>query len=173
MIISCIKCAKKFDIDSELIPEKGRLLQCSSCNHTWSFKKETIHQSITTPIKNNNVNEEVELSTQESKSIKDENPENIKLLDKKIKDESGIEKILKSELDYKNQNDLEINDFKDKKDYNVLGLIIIFIISFISLIIVIDTFQKPISNIIPNTEFLLYSLYETINDIVLFLRDLI
>ena len=38
MIISCIKCNKKFDIDDGLIPEKGRLLECSSCNHRWFFK---------------------------------------------------------------------------------------------------------------------------------------
>jgi predicted Zn finger-like uncharacterized protein len=38
MIISCIKCNKKFDIDDRLIPEKGRLLECSSCNHKWFFK---------------------------------------------------------------------------------------------------------------------------------------
>ena len=36
-----------------------------------------------------------------------------------------------------------------------------------------DTFQGPISKIIPNIEFLLYNLYETINDIILFLKDLI
>ena len=62
---------------------------------------------------------------------------------------------------------------KDKKNYNILGVITVFIISFIALIIVLDTFKGPISKIVPNIEFLLYNLYETINDIELFLRDLV
>ena len=60
-----------------------------------------------------------------------------------------------------------------KTNYSILNLIVVFIISFIALIIVIDTFQKPISDIVPNIEFLLYNLYESINDIVLFFEDLI
>jgi hypothetical protein len=43
----------------------------------------------------------------------------------------------------------------------------------VALIIVFDTFQGPISKIFPNIEFLLYNLYETINDVQLFLKDLI
>ena len=39
MIIACPKCKKKFDIEDSLIPEKGRLLQCSSCDNKWFFKK--------------------------------------------------------------------------------------------------------------------------------------
>ena len=48
MIITCINCNKKFDIDSNLIPDMGRLLQCASCEHKWFFKN-----SIN-PIKDNN-----------------------------------------------------------------------------------------------------------------------
>ena len=44
MIISCEKCAKKFNINSDLIPEKGRLLQCSSCEHKWFFKRIQIEE---------------------------------------------------------------------------------------------------------------------------------
>ena len=38
MIIDCPVCNKKFDIDQDLIPTDGRLLQCGSCNHKWFFK---------------------------------------------------------------------------------------------------------------------------------------
>ena len=47
------------------------------------------------------------------------------------------------------------------------------IISFIAIIIMLDTFQSPISNIAPDIEFILYNLYQTINDIGLFIKDLI
>ena len=40
MIISCTNCSKKFEINSDLIPESGRLLECSACSHQWFFKKE-------------------------------------------------------------------------------------------------------------------------------------
>jgi len=62
---------------------------------------------------------------------------------------------------------------KNKKKYTILSLIIIFIISFIALMLVLDTFKVPISKIYPNIEHILYSLYETINDIWLFFIDLI
>ena len=63
--------------------------------------------------------------------------------------------------------------WSSKKNYNILGITIVFIITFIALIIVLDTFQIPIGKIVPDIEFLLYNLYETINDIKLFLIDLI
>ena len=37
MIIECINCHKKFEVDSDLIPESGRNIQCGSCNHIWFF----------------------------------------------------------------------------------------------------------------------------------------
>ena len=64
MIITCPKCKKKFDIEDSLIPEKGRLLQCSSCNNKWFFKK-TIEvkkkiERISTKTKTNKIPKETE-----------------------------------------------------------------------------------------------------------------
>jgi len=39
MIIICPSCKKKFEIDDNLIPDKGRLVKCGSCNQTWFFEK--------------------------------------------------------------------------------------------------------------------------------------
>ena len=50
MIITCNNCNKKFDIDSNLIPDKGRLLQCASCDHKWFFKKEVLEKKKISPI---------------------------------------------------------------------------------------------------------------------------
>ena len=38
MIICCENCNKNFDVDSALIPDNGRLLQCSACDHKWFYK---------------------------------------------------------------------------------------------------------------------------------------
>ena len=45
MIISCTQCDKKFEIESNLIPEKGRLLQCSSCSHKWFYKSDALEET--------------------------------------------------------------------------------------------------------------------------------
>ena len=66
MIISCEKCAKKFNVNDKLIPIEGRNLQCSSCGYKWFFKKKanveknkekTVKKQI--EIKKINPNEEV------------------------------------------------------------------------------------------------------------------
>ena len=151
MIISCINCNKIFDINSNLIPENGRLVQCNVCNHKWFFKKEIKKKPL--PITKIKPTEEIKQFKVDLK--------NIELLDNEINNDYIKENV---PIDKK-----EI--FKNKNNYNILGLIIVFIISFIAIIIVLDTFKGPISKIVPNIEFLLYSLYETINDIKLFLRS--
>jgi|TARA_B110000037_G_C16958763_1_gene440060 predicted Zn finger-like uncharacterized protein len=178
MIIVCNNCHKKFEIGSSLIPEKGRLLQCNSCNYKWFFKKELIKEPIIS-ARTSKTKDEIKSQKEESEHIKIDSPENMELLDKQTKKDFIIEKtsinkgkINKSE-DINPDIDLKKTLYKNKKNHNILGLTIVFIISFIALIIILDTFQGFISKFIPNIEFLLYSLYETINDIKLFLKDLI
>ncbi|MDB9807790.1 zinc-ribbon domain-containing protein [Candidatus Pelagibacter sp.] len=153
MIISCINCNKKFDINSNLIPLKGRLLECSSCNHQWFFEKEVVVPTLRDPINNN----EIEIF-QNDPTLAEQESENLEIETSK-KDENATEFL--------------VNNKKIKGKFKILNLTIVFIISFIALIIFIDTFKTPISEIIPNIEFILYNLYETIKDIFSFLKDLI
>ena len=166
MIITCINCAKEFNVESSVIPEKGRLLQCNSCNHKWFFKKEVINKTIA-PIKINISNLKPEVFVERIDSPKIDSSETIELLEKLNKDDSALEK------DIKEVKNLKLEMAENKKNYNILSLTIVFITSVIALIIVLDTFQGSISKIFPNIELLLYNLYETINDIVLFFQDLI
>ena len=39
MIIECPNCNKKFNLDKNLIPENGRTLKCSSCDHIFLYTK--------------------------------------------------------------------------------------------------------------------------------------
>jgi len=50
---------------------------------------------------------------------------------------------------------------------------LVFIISFIALLIVVDTFRSPLYQIFPNLELITFSLFETLKDIELFIKDLI
>ena len=169
MIIICDNCTKKFNIDSNLIPEKGRLLQCSGCDHKWFFKKKIINK----PVIRENI-DEIKLDNERSIDSSIQIPDNVELFDKKNKEDLIVEKNLLENYEEKDKySNLKVDLHQNKKKFNILGLIIVFIISFIAIIIVLDTFQEPLKKTIPNIEFLLYSLYETINDIRLFLKDLI
>ena len=164
MIIECINCNKKFNVNSSDIPEEGRLLLCSSCNHKWFFKKEITNKSINVASIDEPINETT-IFDDELKPSMNGNQKNLDLLDIKMENDFLIKDI---SIDRNNQKNEKTN-----KNYNILSLTIIFIISFIALIIILDTFKAPISKIVPDIELILYNLYETINDIKLFFIDLI
>ena len=150
MIISCDQCLKKFEIDSKLIPDEGRLLQCSSCHNKWFYKRDITKKTTVASESQEtyeNTNEIV---------VKKNNDINI------LSDIDRSEKI-KRKHSYKHT---KIN----KLSY--LNVILVFIISIAALIILLDTFKNPISLIIPDIEFILNSLYETLKDITLFVQDL-
>ena len=62
---------------------------------------------------------------------------------------------------------------KKQKNFKILNIFVVTIISFVAFIIIVDTFKYPIGKIVPNVEFILYNLYESIKDISLFIKDLI
>ena len=168
MIITCTNCNKKFDINSDLIPKNGRLLECSSCNHQWFFKiekNEKVSKSSFKEIKQeiNPSNEIVNIPKNEIKTKTES-----KKLNKNIK-----QIINKTEKKQNKDTFYKPNASKKKKKIKILNLIIVFIISFVALIILMDTFKNPISTVIPNIEFLLNNLYESLKDIRLFFNDLI
>ena len=157
MIISCENCNKRFEVSDNLIPEEGRLLQCSSCDHKWFFKKT-----------------EKLIEKKELKKI-------IKEDDNKILNETFVEKTIEKEeitsITVNDENLSEIDDeepqIKKDKKTNYLKIFIVIIITFIAIIIIIDTFKHQIIFIYPDIEILLSNLYESLRDINLFLRDLI
>ena len=170
MIITCNNCNKKFDIDSTLIPDKGRLLQCASCDHKWFFKKEVLEKKIS-PINEDTSIDNVSIFDQNNSSINDE---------ESVSDTPNDEVEVDLEEDIKEKNEININDSlqknnkaKKQKNFKILNILVVTIISFVAFIIIVDTFKYPIGKIVPNVEFILYNLYESIKDISLFIRDLI
>ena len=158
MIIDCINCTKKFEVNASLIPDNGRTIQCGTCNHVW-FYKPKIEQS-----KN-------EIKTEVSSSNSNNN-----VLENK-EDDYANEKLLKTD-ETKNtepsSNEL-INEIK-KTTFSVskfLSYFLVFLITFIALIIVLDTFKSPLSSIIPGLEIFLYNFFETLKDLYLLIKDLL
>ena len=181
MIITCNNCNKKFDLDSNLIPDKGRLLQCASCDHKWFFKKEILENTVS-PIVEDIDNDNVNVFDQNNSTNNDEiNPSDIsneqveidavEELDEKIeiynKEETG--KNIEVNI---NEDIPVISKPKKPKKFKILNYFIVAIVSFVAFIIIVDTFKYPIGKIVPNIEFILYNLYESIKDISLFIRDL-
>ena len=147
MIIDCPVCNKKFDIDQDLIPTDGRLLQCGSCNHKWFFKL--------------NINEKKPEEEIKIKPKKDFNI-NVESTDKNLKKEINVEteKIIPKKK-------------KEKKSINYLNIILVIIISTTAFILFLDTFKEQLTYVFPNIKFLLNNLYQSIEDIKLFILDLI
>ena len=169
MIITCNNCNKKFDIDSTLIPDKGRLLQCASCDHKWFFKKEVLEKKIS-PI-NEDTSDNVNIFDQNNSSINDE--ESVSGIPND-EVEVNLEEEIKEKIEINNDESTQVNTQpKKQKKFKILNIFIVFIISFVAFIIIVDTFKYPIGKIVPNVEFILYSLYESIKDISLFIKDLI
>ena len=144
MIITCPRCEKKFEVASNLIPKNGRMLKCGSCDQTWLYEPK--EQSSSNILKDLNVEEKFELD----------------------KEDNEITPINEE----KNNKSKKI-----KKSYNfgvgkILSYLIVAIISFVALIIILETFKSQLGNFFPGLEFMLYSLYETIEDIFLFLKNL-
>ena len=145
MIINCPCGEKKFKIDQNLIPDKGRLLQCGFCDEKWFFNKN--EKEILKP--------KIDDKTEE---IVNSNNDNDKL--------EVIETILENKVGKKEKR-------KTNFSFTIfLSYILVSIISFIALIILIDTFKTPLYRIFPNLELILFNLFETLKDIRLFIRDL-
>jgi predicted Zn finger-like uncharacterized protein len=170
MIIECINCNKKFNVNSNLIPDEGREIKCGSCNHIWHFNKEDFLENITPEI--NNIEEQVQ---ENNIKIEEEVQENdIKIEEQVITQENkqppNTTTTNNSKNFKKNSNSIKkINSIKIDKFFSYL---LVFIISFVALIILLDTIKSPLINLFPGLEFLLFNLFETLKDIKSFILDL-
>ena len=165
MIITCPNCNKQFKIDNSLIPDKGRDLQCGSCNHFWFYKIKE---------KNNEVlelNQEIIIDDTETKTKNKETKiEEKKQQEEIIKTEINNKKKEKNSKEQKNTTKLKKTENKGIKFFSYL---IVFIISFVALIILLDTLKTPLNNVFPGLEVMLFNLYETLQDLKLFIIDLL
>ena len=165
MIITCPNCNKKFKIDNSLIPDEGRDLQCGSCNHVWLYKIEEENSKIL------KLKEEIDINDIETKV--DKNNEEI------VENKNPISKIetelnnQKKEKNIEKQKETKISKNTENTGNKFFSYLIVFIISFVALIILLDTLKNPLINVFPGLEIILFNLFETLQDIKLFIIDLI
>ena len=162
MIITCPNCNKKFKIDNSLISDEGRDLQCGSCNHVWLYKIKEENSKIL------ELKEEIDIN--DIKTKVDKNNEEI------VENKNPLTKIetelnnQKKEKNIEKQKETKISKNTGNKFFSYL---IVFIISFVALIILLDTLKNPLINVFPGLEIILFNLFETLQDIKLFIIDLI
>ena len=160
MIITCPNCEKKFQIDPALVPEKGRDLQCGSCNHAWFYKLENESESSLILNENTFANKEKTQIETEDKNIGIS-----KKTKKEKKNKSGIKKEISKEIP-------KIVENPTNKGSKLFSYLIVFIISFVALVILLDTLKTPLINVFPGLEIILFNLFETLQDLKLFIIDL-
>ena len=154
MIIECINCSKVFEVNSELIPKNGRNIQCGSCNHVWfynpkisNFKKEK--------------NQDTKIDNLKETFIEENR--------QKVFEEKDYSKL-------KDNKNYEITEYKPKKSLSFLkffSYLIVLLISFVALLVIIDTFKSFLYQFFPGLELIMFNLFETLKDIELFIKDLI
>ena len=166
MIVTCPNCKKKFNIDAALIPEEGRDLKCGSCNHVWLYKMEDVNSKPLT-LNENNDNNEIEPDKTETES--DGQVEKNQPIHKKINEKDEDINTIKFQEKQKT-----ISKDKSKNTGGIFfSYLIVFIITFVALIILLDTLKTPLINLFPGLEIILFNLFETLQDIKLFIIDLI
>ena len=164
MIITCPNCNKQFKIDNTLIPDEGRDLQCGSCNYVWFYDVKDENSKLL------KLNDEVVSNNIQTK-VKNE--------EKIVKKKQTIEKNKNENNDKKNKKTIEkqktisIPKNENNKGSKIFSYLIVFFISIVALIILLDTLKDPLINIFPGLEIILFNLFETLQDLKLFIIDLI
>ena len=184
MKITCPCGEKSFNVDASLIPSEGRLLQCGFCNREWFYQIEK--KNIESPTLEDNI----AIEKDGPNIINDINDENIE--SPPLEDNIAVERDEPNIIDNTNDIGIKVNqkkiDQQDKKITNLskkknkkteknigskfFSYLIVLIISFIALIILLDTFKTPLYSVFPYLETILFSLFETLQDIKLFIIDL-
>ena len=162
MIITCPCEKKQFKIDSSLIPIEGRELQCGSCEKVWFYKPKNESEA---PLE---LNENI--SKNQKEPAIEKNDKNLEF-SKNLQKEKIIEpEIKKKAKEIPNKIKKLENENKGSKFFSYL---MVFIISIVALIILLDTLKTPLINVFPGLEIVLFNLFETLQDIKLFIIDLI
>ena len=168
MIISCPNCIKKFNIDEKLIPINGRLLQCSSCKHKWHYDLPK-DQNIASELSK----EEITEDTTEVDLIKINPAKSNDEINSKIKKKQKIKKTRKKKTK-ENEDEVSDNIAEPKNtSRSFFNILLIIIITFIALILVLDTFKNNLSDYFPFLIPALNNFYEIMFDISSFIKDLI
>ena len=164
MIIECINCNKKFNVEANLIPENGRQIQCGSCDYIWHYKVE-IPSEKSLILDDKNIQQDEALTDNQKHKDYKENITN------EVSTNTIEQKTIIKKNEFKKKTNTQ-NKVKPINIRNYFSYLVVFVISFVSLIILLDTLKTPLINIFPGLKIILFNLFETLKDIKLFIIDL-
>ena len=150
MIITCPNCNKQFKIDNSLIPDEGRDLQCGSCNHIWFYNIQEKNNEVL-ELKQEIISEDIETKAEnkEDKIEEKQQPEETS------KTEINNKKKEKNSEKQKNTTTLKKTENKGSKFFSYL---IVLLISFVALLVIIDTFKSFLYQFFPGLELIMFNL---------------
>ena len=163
MIITCPCEKKQFKIDSSLIPQEGRELQCGSCEKVWFYKPNNQSESPLTLNEN--------ISENKIEPAIETNVKNLEFI-KNLQKEKKIKPEIKNKTIKEIPNKVKKSE-NENKGFKYFSYLMVFIISIVALIILLDTLKTPLINVFPGLEIVLFNLFETLQDIKLFIIDLV
>ena len=170
MIVDCPCGKKKFNLDINLIPEDGRLLKCGSCSEVWHYKIPSSEQKIINEINNLEINR--------PDLTPDKNNDDLPIKNKDIgliKEETKTKKTRKynKKTESKSKELISVKKEPEFSENKIIKKIFLILISIIAFILLLDTFKNQISIIFPGIINMSDSLYLVINDLKLFIKDLV
>ena len=136
-------------------------MQCGSCNHIWFYKIQEKNNEVL-ELKQEIINDDIESKTENKEDKIEEKQQSEEI----IKTQINNKKKQKNSEKQKNTTTLKKTENKGSKFFSYL---IVFIISFVALIIFLDTLKTPLINVFPGLEITLFNLFETLQDIKLFI----
>tara|TARA_Y100000741_G_scaffold284390_1_gene224109 strand:- start:265 stop:792 length:528 start_codon:yes stop_codon:yes gene_type:complete len=174
MIVTCPNCKKKFTIDPSLIPVEGRDLQCGSCDKVWFYKVDDQSENPLTLNKDfiNNETKPNFLKKERDEIIKNKDKDEIIENKVSLKTDKTEKKDEKFEKISEKEKTLATKKKKENISSKFFSYLVVFTISFAALIVLVDTLKTPLINIFPGLEMVLFNLFETLQDIKLFIIDL-
>ncbi len=161
MIISCPNCNKQFKIDNSLITDDGRDLQCGSCNHVWFYKIDEENNG-TLKLSEEIISKDIKIKAE----IKEEEKPRLKKIETEISNEKKVKISEKRKKSHSSKN-------KANTGSKFFSYLIVFILTIVALIILLDTLKTPLISVFPGLEIILFNLFETLQDIKLFIIDLV
>ena len=130
-------------------------MKCGSCDQTWFYNK-NVESSVKPPTEENILKTEIKKKDLEIEDIKNN-------------------EIYKSNRNLPDNKRTQLIKYKSNSNFTIgkfLSYILVSLITFVALIVILDTFKNPLSVFFPNLELILYNLFETLRDLTLFAKDL-
>ena len=181
MIISCPKCSKKFQVPDNAIPKTGRTVQCSSCSNEWMQYpvKEPKVVQIKNPIPTkkapsiNKVRKVQKKTSGPAPYSKEYMEQKWGSSVKNYAQQKGISKKKTGTKKIQKTITAKLNEKREKPSFGFFNYIITYSIGLTFLVGILNFERTRLSRKFPVLEPYIDTFFETIDNLKIFILDLI